>query len=190
MLEAWCPGSAKVPRRQPLLSWGPRGHPTAGHLEQQQYSQWSVGLMDKASASGAGDSRLESWVDQLLCIYCAPVHPCAHARMEGLPPQPTRMVSLLSGIRARVCAADSACLNSSLPQLAPTCSKLGALALPRCPEGNLYPAGAHGVIRRPSTWSSNSRCPPYVLLAGLCTCEATLCVRPGWGISLRHRVSI
>ena len=25
---------------------------------------WSVGLMDKASASGAGDSRFESWADQ------------------------------------------------------------------------------------------------------------------------------
>ena len=24
---------------------------------------WSVGLMDKASASGAGDSRFESWAD-------------------------------------------------------------------------------------------------------------------------------
>ena len=76
--------------------------------------------------------------------------------MEGLPPQPTRMSSLFSVIRARVCAAESSCLNSSLSQIAPTCSKLGALALPRCPEGNLYSAGAHGVIRGPSTRSSNS----------------------------------
>ena len=28
-------------------------------------NQWSVGLMDKASAPGAGDSRLESWADQM-----------------------------------------------------------------------------------------------------------------------------
>ena len=76
--------------------------------------------------------------------------------MEGLPPQPTHMSSLFSVIRARVCAAESSCLNSSLSQIAPTCSKLGALALPRCPACNLYSAGGHGVIRRPSTWSSNS----------------------------------
>ena len=28
-----------------------------------QLSVWSVGLMDKASAPGAGDSRFESWAD-------------------------------------------------------------------------------------------------------------------------------
>ena len=28
---------------------------------------WPVGLMDKASASGAGDSRFESWAGQLMC---------------------------------------------------------------------------------------------------------------------------
>merc|ERR1712012_1375235 len=28
-------------------------------------NHWSVGLMDKASASGAGDARFESWADQV-----------------------------------------------------------------------------------------------------------------------------
>ena len=28
---------------------------------------WPVGLMDKVSASGAGDSRYESWAGQLIC---------------------------------------------------------------------------------------------------------------------------
>ena len=29
---------------------------------------WPVGLMNKASASGAGDSRFESWAGQFACI--------------------------------------------------------------------------------------------------------------------------
>ena len=33
-------------------------------------SQWPVGLMDKASASGAGDSRFESWAGHLLHCRC------------------------------------------------------------------------------------------------------------------------
>ena len=30
---------------------------------------WPVGLMDKASASGAGDSRFESWADHFAQRY-------------------------------------------------------------------------------------------------------------------------
>ena len=33
---------------------------------------WSVGLMDKVSASGAGDSRFESWAD-----HCTHVDACS-----------------------------------------------------------------------------------------------------------------
>ena len=32
-------------------------------------AMWPVGLMDKASASGAGDSRLESWVGHFCRSY-------------------------------------------------------------------------------------------------------------------------
>ena len=37
-------------------------------------SCWPVGLMDKASASGAGDSRLESWAGQVMNYFthCKP----------------------------------------------------------------------------------------------------------------------
>ena len=37
--------------------------------------RWPVGLMDKASASGAGDSRLESWVGRAM--------QCGHATIAG-----------------------------------------------------------------------------------------------------------
>ncbi len=44
--------------------------------------RWPVGLMDKASASGAGDSRLESWAGHLL----AGTHPFGRdARRPALP---------------------------------------------------------------------------------------------------------
>ena len=33
--------------------------------------KWPVGLMDKVSASGAGDSRFESWADQCTCAVIA-----------------------------------------------------------------------------------------------------------------------
>ena len=57
-------------------------------------AMWPVGLMDKASASGAGDSRLESWAGHFLeqCRMSAP-HPCqicqnststnGHAELSG-----------------------------------------------------------------------------------------------------------
>ena len=42
--------------------------------------QWPVGLMDKASASGAGDSRFESWAGQAIAhtvmyVHIIEVHP-------------------------------------------------------------------------------------------------------------------
>ena len=37
----------------------------AGVFLDSHFSRRSVGLMDKASASGAGDSRFESWADQV-----------------------------------------------------------------------------------------------------------------------------
>ena len=43
---------------------------------------WPVGPMDKASASGAGDSRFESWVGQ--CIYIA----TARQKLPGQQPTP------------------------------------------------------------------------------------------------------
>ena len=45
--------------RVPSLLRGPRGTVWLSPLEGS--AAWPVGLMDKASASGAGDSRLESW---------------------------------------------------------------------------------------------------------------------------------
>ena len=33
--------------------------------------QWPVGLMDKASASGAGDSRFESWAGHIVQAQCS-----------------------------------------------------------------------------------------------------------------------
>ena len=46
-------------------------------------ARWSVGLMDKASASGAGDSRFESWADHApaACDLVAVCHawPCCRA---------------------------------------------------------------------------------------------------------------
>ena len=43
------------------------GHALLGGVSQyQQRTTWPVGLMDKASASGAGDSRFESWAGQSL----------------------------------------------------------------------------------------------------------------------------
>ena len=36
------------------------------HTMSEKANKWSVGLMDKASASGAGDSRFESWADHML----------------------------------------------------------------------------------------------------------------------------
>ena len=47
---------------------------------------WSVGLMDKASASGAGDSRLESWADQQ---YTGSV--CGSSSRDASPVLPARL---------------------------------------------------------------------------------------------------
>ena len=46
---------------------------------------WPVGLMDKASASGAGDSRLESWAGHGRCCprqaaRCCPASRLSHPR--------------------------------------------------------------------------------------------------------------
>ena len=43
-------------------------------------TRWPVGLMDKASASGAGDSRFESWAGQ----FSSPVT-CACSCRQGIP---------------------------------------------------------------------------------------------------------
>ena len=51
-----------------------------------------VGLMDKVSASGAGDSRLESWAGHFVKQRCAHAPPTkyavrtAHQQMVSLPP--------------------------------------------------------------------------------------------------------
>ena len=44
--------------------------------------RWSAGLMDKASASGAGDSRFESWVDHVLNREAKLVIAATHRRIE------------------------------------------------------------------------------------------------------------
>ena len=36
-----------------------------GDISCSRSTTWSVGLMDKASAPGAGDSTVESWADQM-----------------------------------------------------------------------------------------------------------------------------
>ena len=42
-------------------------HPAGNPSENDAHSARPVGLMDKASASGAGDSRFESWAGHFLC---------------------------------------------------------------------------------------------------------------------------
>ena len=53
-------------------------------------TRWSVGLMDKASASGAGDSRLESWADHYTSVPC-----CHWSEQRGA------VVNLLDGLLAQ-----------------------------------------------------------------------------------------
>ena len=53
-----------APRALPHASYVLAAGPKLQH--RSVTSAWPVGLMDKASASGAGDSRLESWAGQAL----------------------------------------------------------------------------------------------------------------------------
>ena len=50
----------------PRMQWGPVLHCSCAFL---RFCRWPVGLMDKASAPGAGDSRFESWAGQLV-LHC------------------------------------------------------------------------------------------------------------------------
>ena len=61
-----------------------------------------VGLMDKASASGAGDSRFESWAGQM-CIT-EQCHNKVAARLESIIVVPNTWTSLLYPAYARYCA--------------------------------------------------------------------------------------
>ena len=50
------------------------------HFQTLRYvmmNNWPVGLMDKASASGAGDSRFESWAGHFLEQHQPGCHACS-----------------------------------------------------------------------------------------------------------------
>ena len=49
----------------------------------RRFSRWPVGLMDKASASGAGDSRFESWAGHFF-LFRHKVHGCPRSMQVHL----------------------------------------------------------------------------------------------------------
>ena len=63
-------------------------------LRQRLPAMRPVGLMDKASASGAGDSRLESWAGHFFKQRCVHAPPAQHAVEYGTSPNvhPTTFV--------------------------------------------------------------------------------------------------
>ena len=72
--------------RQALLC-GPRAASRLSIPGAWQHHQGSVGLMDKASASGAGDSRFESWAGHLWALRMDGEGEARNAWWRCLPPR-------------------------------------------------------------------------------------------------------